>query len=159
MNAEINKEIPWAFFDGASQWEPPLGGAGAVIFFPSTKKMKIKFATGQASNNKAELSALWETLKVEKNIHIQEIKMYGDSKVVIDWANEKSTIRAPHLQHLLAEIQTLKLSFIWISFGHVYRELNMEANALSKEALAYQPDLMETEEVLDGTSTMHYETL
>ena len=96
--------MPWAFFDGANQGEPPLGGARAVIFFPSTKKMKIKFATGKASNNKAELSTLWETLKVPKNIHIQEIQIYGDSKVVIDWENEKSTIRAPHLQHLLVEI-------------------------------------------------------
>ena len=121
--------------------------------------MKIKFSTGQASNNKAELSALWETLKVEKSTHIQEIHIYGDSKVVIDWANEKSTIRAPPLQHLLAEIQTLKLNFRRISFGHVYRELNMEADALSKQALAYQPGLMETEEVLDATSAMHYETL
>ena len=55
MCIEINKGIPWAFFDGASQWEPPLGGVGAVICFPSTKNIKIKFATGKASNNKAEL--------------------------------------------------------------------------------------------------------
>ena len=81
---EINKEMPWAFFDGASQGEPPLGGAGAIIFFPSTKKMKIKFATKQASNNKAELSALWATLKMAKSAQIQEIQIYGDSKVVID---------------------------------------------------------------------------
>ena len=156
---EINKEMSCAFFDGASQGEPPLGGAGAVIFFPSTKKMKIKFATGQASNNKGELSALWASLKVAKSTHIQEIQIYGDSKVVIDWANEKSTIRAPHLEHLLAEIQTLKLIFRQISFHHVYRELNMEADALSKQELAYQPSLMETKEVLDGISAFHYETL
>ena len=78
---------------------------------------------------------------------------------MIDWANEKNTIRAPHLQDLLAEIQTLKLSFRWISFGHVYRELNMEVDALSKQALSYQPGLMETEEVSDGISAVHYETL
>ena len=81
---DVNKEMSWAFFNGASQGDPLLGGAGAVIFLPSTKKMKIKFATGQASNNKAELSALWATLKVAKSTHIQEIQIYGDSKVVID---------------------------------------------------------------------------
>ena len=37
---EINKEMPWDFFDGASQGDPPLGGAGAVIFFSATKKKK-----------------------------------------------------------------------------------------------------------------------
>ena len=64
---QINKELPWAFFDGGSQGEPPLGGSGAVIFFPSTRKKKIKYAIGQASNNKAELSTLWATLKVAKS--------------------------------------------------------------------------------------------
>ena len=80
--------MPWDFFDGASQGDPPLGGAGAVIFFSATKKKKIKYAMGHASNNKAELSALWATLRVAQNSQIQEIQIFGDSKVVIDWANE-----------------------------------------------------------------------
>ena len=62
--------MPWDFFDGASQGDPPLGGAGAVIFFSSTKKKKIKYTIGQASNNKAELSALWATLRVAQNSQI-----------------------------------------------------------------------------------------
>ena len=42
---------------------------------------------GQASNNKVELTALWETLKVVRSSHIQDIQIFGDSKVVVDWAN------------------------------------------------------------------------
>ena len=99
---------------------------------------------GQASNNKAELKALWATLKVAIRSHIQDIQIFDDSKVVVDWENEKNNIRAPHLQHLLAEIQTLKIYFRRISFGHIYRELNTEAYSLSKQALAYQPRLLET---------------
>ena len=76
--------MPWAFFNEASQGKPPLGGVEVVIFFPSTRKIKIKYATGQASNNKAKLSALWATLKVAKGSQIQEIHIYGDSKVVVD---------------------------------------------------------------------------
>ena len=148
--------MPWAFFNEASQGKPPLGGVEVVIFFPSTRKMKIKFATRQASNNKDELSPLWATLKVAKISPIQEIQIYGDSKVAVDWANEKNTIRAPHL---LAKIQTLKTSFRRISFGHIYRELNMEADALSKQALAYQPSLMETEEVSEIILAFHCETI
>ena len=96
--------MPWAFFDGASQGDPLLGGAGAIIFFSTTKKKKIKYAMGLASSNKAELSTLWATLRVAQNSQIQEIQIFGDSKVVIDWANEQNNIRAPHLQHLLTEI-------------------------------------------------------
>ena len=60
---------------------------------------------------------------------------------------------------MLAEIQSLKSSFRRISFGHVYRELNMEADSLSKQALAYQRGLLETEEVVEGVLAFHYETI
>ena len=114
---------------------------------------------GHASNNKVELSSLWDTLRVAQNSQIQEIQIFGDLKVVIDWANEQNNIRAPHLQHLLTEIQSLKSSFRRISFGHFYRELNMEADSLSKQALAYHPGLIEIEEVEEGILAFHYETL
>ena len=86
----INSEIPWAYFDGASQGEPPLGGAGAVVYFSTKKKMLAKYATGQATNNMSEISALWETLKVVSSNQIQDIQIFGDSKVVVDWVNGKT---------------------------------------------------------------------
>lgn len=54
----INSDTPWAFFDDASQGEPPLGGAGAIIYISSKKKLLIKYALGQSSNNRAELATL-----------------------------------------------------------------------------------------------------
>ena len=128
-----------ACFDIASQGEPPLGGAGAVIYFSTKRKNLVKYVVGQATNNKAKLSALWATLKVARSNHIQDILIFGDSKVVVDWENGKNIIRAPHLQHLLAEIQELKAKFRRISFSHIYQELNAEVYSLSKQALAYQP--------------------
>ena len=53
-------------------------------------------------------------------------------KMVIDWENGKKNIRAPHLQHLLDEIQNLKDHFGGGIFSHIYRELNSEADTLSK---------------------------
>ena len=43
---EINKGIPWAFFYGASQGEPLLGGAGGVLYINDLSKMEITFAPG-----------------------------------------------------------------------------------------------------------------
>ena len=94
--------------------------------------MLVKYVMGQATNNKAKLSALWATLKVARSNQIQDIQIFCDSKVVVDWENGKNIIQAPHLQHLLAEIQTLKSMFKRISFAHIYRELNAEADSLSK---------------------------
>ena len=60
---------------------------------------------------------------------------------------------------MLTEIQSLKINFRMISFGHVYHELNMEVDSLSKQALAYQPGLLEIEEMEEGMSAFHYETI
>ena len=61
--------------------------------------------------------------------------------MVVDWENRRNNIRAPHLQHLLAEIQKLKAQFGRISFAHIYRELSEEADTLSKQALTFQPGM------------------
>ena len=34
----INKNVPWGFFNGASQREPPLGGVGGILFLDETTK-------------------------------------------------------------------------------------------------------------------------
>ena len=155
----INREIPWDFFDGASQGEPPLEGAGEVINVTANRKIMIKYAMGQATNNRAELSALWATMKVAHSNRIQDIRIFGDSKVVIDWENGRNTIRVPYLQHFLTEIHNLKALFRRISFAHIYRELNEEADSLSKQALAYQPRLMEIEEIIEGTPKIIFEMI
>ena len=108
---EINREIPWAFFDGSSQGEPPLGGARAVIHFTTKRKILLKYAMGQETNSRVELSALWATLKVAHSNRIQDIPIFRDSKVVIDWENGRNTICVPYLQHFLTEIQNLKALF------------------------------------------------
>ena len=74
----INKDIPWAFFNGASHGMLPLGGAGAVIFIFAEKKLRIKYAIGQATNNKVELAALWAVLRVALSKQILDIQIFGD---------------------------------------------------------------------------------
>ena len=84
-------------FRGASHGEPPLGGARAVIYFSSKRRMLVKYAMGKATNNRAELAALWATLKMAHNNQIQDIQIFGDSKVVVDWVNGRNNIRVPQL--------------------------------------------------------------
>ena len=75
--------------------------------------------------------------------------------MVIDWENRKMQIKAPHLQHLLRVIKVQKASFETISFTHIYRELNIEADKLSKVALALHPGLMEVREIKDEQIENH----
>ena len=59
--------------------------------------------------------------------------------MVIDWAKSKIQIKDPHLHHLIETIKKQIERFGSISFNHVYRELNVEANTLSKSALFLVP--------------------
>ena len=104
---EMNKGIPWDFFDGASQGDPPLGGSGGVLYLLGFHKIQTKFAPGQCTNNKAELATLHMVLELAIKNNISQLQVFGDSKMVVDWVKRKIQINAPHLQQLLNEIRRL----------------------------------------------------
>ena len=134
----FDKSYPWAFFDGVSQGDPPIGGAGGVIFLNDTNKISFKLGLGRATNNKVELSTLWAAMKIAKDKHITRLHIYGDSKYVIDWETGKNIIRAPDLHNLLKEICALQPTFKKVLFKQIHREHKTEADTLSKKELAIQ---------------------
>ena len=83
----LDKNIPWVYFDGASQGELPLRGSGGVLFLNEPTKTKITFSPGLGTNNKVELSALWSVLKIAAEKNVRELQLCGDSKLAIDWEN------------------------------------------------------------------------
>ena len=89
----INRDIPWELFDGEIQGMPPLGGVGAVIFISTEKKLCIKYAIGQSTNNKEELTTLWAILRVSLSRQILDIQIFSDSKMVVDLENARNNIR------------------------------------------------------------------
>ena len=64
---DINKAIPWDFFDGASQGEPPLGGSRGVLYFSEKFKVQVRYAPGHCMDNKAELATLHAILELAIN--------------------------------------------------------------------------------------------
>ena len=81
------------------------------------------------------------------NRNVTNLQVFGDSKMVVDWVNNKIHIKSPHLQQLLRVIRRLLDLFPSLGITYVYIELNMETNNLSKLALLLAPSHMETEEV------------
>jgi hypothetical protein len=59
----------------------------------------------------------------------------GDSKVTIDWINDKSNLDLIYLSHWKDKIRCLKNGFETINFMHIHRQYNKEADNLSKKAL------------------------
>ena len=70
--------------------------------------------------------------------------------MVVDWVNRKIQINAPHLQQLLKAIRRLLEFFTRFRITHMYRELNMEADGLSKLALLLYLGNLDTEEIKEN---------
>ena len=76
--------------------------------------------------------------------------------MVVDWAKGEIKIEAPHIQHLLSAIRDLLETFESTYFTNIYRELNVEADKLSKEALLLPPGLMEVKEFTNNLLVNQY---
>ena len=76
--------------------------------------------------------------------------IFGDSMVVISWVKKLSTLNIPSLKHWCDDIFSMMLWAPPVSFNHIYRELNMLADDLSKKALKMNLGLGYYSKYLDG---------
>ena len=85
-SVQLDKNTPWAFFDGASQ-NLKCGG-GATLFLNPNHHFQIPMGLGTRSNNYVELMTLKLLLcfAIERNCKM--LQVFGDSMVVINWINK-----------------------------------------------------------------------
>lgn len=58
-----------------------------------------------------------------------------DSKIIIDWILGKSKLRVLNLHYWMVKVEDFCREFQAISFFHVFREFNLQADTLSKKGL------------------------
>ena len=86
---------------------------------------------GAGTNNYAELMTLKLLLCFAIERNYKKLQVFGDSMVVINWLNKTKKCRIATLDALYEET-TRSLSFFEsISFKHVYRERNVDADMLN----------------------------
>lgn len=110
---------------------------------------------GRCTNTKSELMALWALLIVSKSMGVPLHSIYGDSQVIILWANGKSNLNPPYLSHWCDDKKELLHSFPGMIMKHTYREHNWIADSLSKKALLLDSGYGEFKEVLNDIATEH----
>jgi ribonuclease HI len=123
------------FFDGAALAGGSNCGAGGAIKCPNSQAYRWIFNCGDGTNTKAELLGAWATLIVTKLLDLQYIQVLGDSKVVIQWLKQKGALQTISTEGWKSRIKELIPTFKGIHFQHIYREVNGEADQLSKQAL------------------------
>jgi ribonuclease HI len=85
------------FFDGATLVGGFNYGAGGAIKCPNSQAYQWFFNYGDGTKTKAELLGAWATLTISKLLNLQYIQVLGDSKVVIQWLNQKE--ESPNYQY------------------------------------------------------------
>jgi len=128
------------YFDGACGPTNPGGhiGCGVAIkdkdnktIYTISKQFPPKRFSGETSNNLAEYTALFLGLQWCLERKITELHVIGDSKLVI--MQMKGHFKIKKGSYVKAALETIKLrdKFEKITFEHVKREFNTEADELS----------------------------
>ena len=133
------------FADGGSRGNPGPAGAGAIVRDEKGAVVaEISEFLGHTTNNVAEytgiLSALETLLSLmgsdgrgEASDAVVVVKM--DSLLVVKQMNGEYKIKHPNLIPLAARVKELSRKFKSVSFAHVYREHNKEADKLANLAM------------------------
>ncbi|MEI7603753.1 MAG: ribonuclease HI family protein [bacterium] len=121
--------------DGGSRGNPGPAAAGWVISQLTIKSDELIISKnckylGIQTNNYAEYSAVIEGMKecLGNGFFNLEVKM--DSELAIKQIKGIYKVKNPQIASFMKEIVELKKKFETISFTHVYREYNKEADRM-----------------------------
>ena len=132
------------YTDGGSRGNPGPAALGVVIKDEKGNLIK-KYgeALGAKTNNEAEYAAVVSALKKIKALFGKEktkkmvVDMRMDSELVAKQLTGKYKIEVERLFPLFIKIWNLKMDFKNISYAHVPREQNKEADQMVNEALDF----------------------
>jgi ribonuclease HI len=130
------------YTDGGSRGNPGPAAIGVQIIDAKGAVIReVSEAIGNATNNFAEYHAVMRGLQTAKEIFGKstkdmEVELRLDSELVKKQLNAEYQIKEPGLVPHFIEIHNLRVaSFPRITFTHVRREFNKEADRLVNEAL------------------------
>jgi ribonuclease HI len=129
------------FADGGSRGNPGPAGSGAVVRDEKGAIVaEVSEYLGITTNNVAEYTGILRALeKLHKHLGSDSenasvvVKM--DSMLVVKQMNGEYRIKHPNLVPLAVQVKELGKNFKSISFAHVYREHNKEADKLANRAM------------------------
>ena len=131
------------YSDGGARGNPGPAAAGAVIKNSESGETVLNCSEylGETTNNQAEYRALILGLQKVKGVFKtrarvkKEIECFLDSELVVKHLNHEYKIKDAGLQPLFIQAWNLTLDFDAVTFTHIPREKNKEADKLVNEEL------------------------
>lgn len=127
--------------DGGARGNPGPAGSGAVVRDEDgTAVIKVSEFLGHATNNVAEYTAVLRALEqlaamLGARVKDARVAVYMDSKLVVEQMNGAWKVKHPNMKPLYARVAELTRAFASVSFAHVPREKNKDADALANAAM------------------------
>jgi probable phosphoglycerate mutase len=127
--------------DGGSRGNPGPAGSGAIIRNEAGETVgTVSEFLGTTTNNVAEYTAVLRALELlasmlEEKAKEAEVHVRMDSMLVIRQMKGEWKIKHPNMKPLAARVGELVRLFGDVSFEHVYREYNKDADRLANEAM------------------------
>ncbi len=121
------------FTDGGSRGNPGPAAAGAVIDAGKERLICGKFL-GVNTNNFAEYSAVIIALERlleegQENPTNMQINLFADSLLVVKQLNGEFKVKNANIKPLYEKVKLLESNFGLVSYFHIPREKNKEADA------------------------------
>lgn len=124
-----------ANIDGGSRGNPGPAGYGVRIEREDGRVVELKDAVGVATNNVAEYRGLLAALEWAAGHGVSPLRVRSDSLLLVKQMRGEYRVKHPGLQPLHERARTLTRWIGRVTFEHVRRELNAEADRLANEAM------------------------
>lgn len=123
--------------DGGSRNNPGEAGIGAVIARSGEVLAEISEFIGMQTNNFAEYAAVIRALEwcIAHGLEGDPLAFRLDSKLVVEQVQGNWKVKEPTLRPLVARVRELASRFPSVTFIHIPREQNKEADRLVNEAI------------------------
>jgi len=129
------------YTDGGTRGNTGPAAIGVVIKKEGQTLKKYFQFIGEATNNQAEYEAVIFALKKvkllfgRKKAKTMALEVYTDSELMARQLNHQYKIKEEDLQPLFLKVWNLILNFGQVSFKHITRQQNKEADRLVNQAL------------------------
>lgn len=124
------------FADGGARGNPGPAAGGAVLFDEDGKKIaEVGKYLGTATNNQAEYTGIIIGLEKAHELGIDALDVCLDSELAVKQLNGEYRVKNPELQKLFVQVWNLQHHFRTVTFSHVRRAFNKDADAMVNKTI------------------------
>jgi ribonuclease HI len=124
-----------ANIDGGSRGNPGPAGYGVRIEQSDGTILELKEFLGSCTNNIAEYSGLIAALRWAAEHAVSELRVRSDSELLVKQMRGEYRVKNPGLLPLYEDARALIRKVGGVTFEHVRREFNQDADRLANEAM------------------------